>query len=82
MLIVTHLFVSKRTSNLCLGSQFLFKFRMSFLGRALGQLVSRFVTDKVANTEAMRQTAKVAVKGARSLKNGAKNVVVLVVYSH
>ena len=47
---------------------------MSFLGRALGQFLNRWMTDKVANSSAMRQTAKVAVKGVKSLKNGAKSV--------
>ena len=45
--------------------------QMSFLGRALGQLVNRWMTDKVANSSAMRKTAKVAVKGVRGLKAGA-----------
>ena len=48
--------------------------QMSFLGRALGQLVNRWMTDKVANSSAMRKTAKVAVKGVRGLKDGAKVV--------
>lgn len=47
---------------------------MSFLGRALGQFLNRWMTDKVANSSAMRQTAKVAVKGVRSIRDGAKNV--------
>ena len=46
---------------------------MSFLGRALGQFLNRWMTDKVANSSAMRQTAKVAVKGVRSIRDGAKN---------
>ena len=47
---------------------------MSFLGRALGQLLNRWMTDKVANSSAMRKTAKVAVKGVRGIKDGAKVV--------
>lgn len=47
---------------------------MSFLGRALGQLLNRWMTDKVANSTAMRKTAKVAVKGVRGIKDGAKVV--------
>ena len=53
----------------------LFELEMSFLGRALGQFLNRWMTDKVANSSAMRQTAKVAVKGVRSIRDGAKNVV-------
>lgn len=52
----------------------LFELEMSFLGRALGQFLNRWMTDKVANSSAMRQTAKVAVKGVRSIRDGAKNV--------
>ena len=47
---------------------------MSFLGRALGQFLNRWMTDKVANSSAMRQTAKVAVKGVKSIQGGAKVV--------
>ena len=47
---------------------------MSFLGRAIGQMLNRWMTDAVANSSAMKQTAKVAVKGVRSVRNGAKSV--------
>ena len=47
---------------------------MSFLGRALGQFLNRWMTDKVANSSAIRQTAKVAVKGVKSIQGGAKVV--------
>ena len=47
---------------------------MSFLGRALGQFLNRWMTDKVANSSAMRQTAKAAVKGVKTIQGGAKVV--------
>ena len=47
---------------------------MSFLGRALGQFVSRWMTDKVASSSAMRKTAKVAVRGVKDFKGTAKAV--------
>ena len=47
---------------------------MSFLGRALGQFVSRWMTDKVASSSAMRKSAKVAVRGMKDIKGTAKVV--------
>ena len=47
---------------------------MSFLGRALGQFVNRWMTDKVANSPAMKKTAKAAVRGVKDIKGTAKVV--------
>lgn len=53
---------------------------MSFIGRALGQFVSRWMTDKVANSPAMRKTAKVAVRGVKDFKGTAKAVQIILLF--
>ena len=47
---------------------------MSFIGRALSQFFNSFVTQKLAQSQTMRQAAGAAVKGVNSLKQGAKAV--------
>lgn len=47
---------------------------MSFIGKAFSQFLNTFVTQKMAQSQAMRQAAGAAVKGVRSIKEGAKTV--------
>lgn len=47
---------------------------MSFLGRALGQMISRFMTNKVANSQSMRKAARATVKGVNSVKKSVVGV--------
>lgn len=47
---------------------------MSFIGKAFSQFLNTFVTQKMAQSQTMRQAAGAAVKGVKSIKQGAKAV--------